>query len=189
MLEACQITLKIKGIERGYAIKCEFFKWALIGLFLFNFFPFKQRYRKNASCVGFQTWIVCVEGEHADHSTNTTTAQHFLYPSTPLLPNKRNLLYSSDVVCGPNRLKFAWRHQRVKRLSILFASLRWRRQWRQRRRRRRQEMWPFIEHKGNEFSQQKRRIFCRHQIFKCWLATTKFRLLKGRTTAEITISN
>ena len=118
MLEACQITLKIKGIERGYAIKCEVFKWALIGLFLFNFFPFKQRYRKNASCVGFQTWIVCVEGEHADHSTNTTTAQHFLYPSTPLLPNKRNLLYSSDVVCGPNRLKFAWRHQRVKRLSI-----------------------------------------------------------------------
>ena len=114
MLEACQITLKIKGIERGYAIKCEVFKWALIGLFLFNFFPFKQRYRKNASCVGFQTWIVCVEGEHADHSTNTTTAQHFLYPSTPLLPNKRNLLYSSDVVCGPNRLKFAWRHQVVK---------------------------------------------------------------------------
>ena len=107
MLEACQITLKIKGIERGYAIKCEVFKWALIGLFLFNFFPFKQRYRKNASCVGFQTWIVCVEGEHADHSANTTTAQHFLYSSTPLLPNKRNLLYSSDVVCGPNRLKFA----------------------------------------------------------------------------------
>ena len=56
-----------------------FFKWANPGFFLFIFILFKHKfYRKNVGFSLIRTRIVRVEGELADHLTNTT-AQENLY--------------------------------------------------------------------------------------------------------------
>ena len=50
-----------------------FLKWANPGLFLFISRSFQtQFYRKTLGFSGIRTWIVGVEGEHADHLTTTT---------------------------------------------------------------------------------------------------------------------
>ena len=50
------------------------------GLFLFIFVLFKQFYRiKTVDFSGIRTWIVGIEGKHADHLTRTTTAYAFFF--------------------------------------------------------------------------------------------------------------
>ena len=57
----------------GIYLICIFFKWTNPGIFLFIFVLFKHKfYKKTVGYSGIQTWIVAVEGKHADHSTTTT---------------------------------------------------------------------------------------------------------------------
>ena len=57
------------------------FKWANPGLFLFIFAIFQCKFysRKNVCFSKIRTWIVGIEGQHADHLT-TTTAQCEMLP-------------------------------------------------------------------------------------------------------------
>ena len=55
-----------------------FYKWANPDLFLFIFGLFKHKfYRKTVGVSGIRTWIVRLQGDHADNLT-TTTSQMFL---------------------------------------------------------------------------------------------------------------
>ena len=67
-----------------------FYKWANPDLFLFIFGLFKHKfYRKTVGISGIRTWIVRLQGDHADNLT-TTTSQMFLGVS-----------YSQSCPCRP----------------------------------------------------------------------------------------
>ena len=71
--------------------------------FLFIFVLFKLTfYRKNVGFSGIRTWIIRVEGEHADHLTTTTTRFKTVFVPIFCISEKSLSLNHSQMMNGQN---------------------------------------------------------------------------------------